>query len=79
MVNEIINILSAIPKFLTEKTTELLVNSGFNVNQRWTSGLYLLLSLVLIFIAMKLSKPVVKWIIIILAVLILAGLFIPFW
>lgn len=76
MVN-IIEYISKVPQFLTGKTTELLNSNGFIVSGRWTSGIFLLFSLLLFYLGIKIAKPIIRWILIILSILLLIGLFIP--
>jgi len=75
--------ISFIPKFLTEKITVLLNDNGLTVTERWTSGLLILISLILVFISIKLLQKanwLIKGLILILALLLLAGLFlVPSW
>lgn len=71
--------VSKIPQYLTNKTTELITNQGFNVTERWTSSLFLLFSFLLIYLALKITKPLLKWAIIVLLFLVIIGIFTPSW
>lgn len=85
MVNETIqytnltvNYITYLSRTLTEKITDFLTKQGFNINQAWTSRMILLLSLIIFYTGIKLSKPIFKWSFIILSILLIVGLFIPF-
>jgi small neutral amino acid transporter SnatA (MarC family) len=75
--NSAINYVTYLSKTLTEKITEFLTNQGFNVTSRWTSLLVLFISLAFFYLGMKISKPFVKWILIILSIILIGGLIIP--
>jgi hypothetical protein len=78
MVN-VFEYISKIPQFLTAKTTELLTNQGFTVSDRWTSGVFLLISLILFYLGIVIVKPIVKWALIILSLILIVGILVPFW
>ena len=71
--------LSSFSKMITEKTADLLSSQGLDLSVRWLSLLYLFISILLIYGAIKITKPLIKWILIILGVLLMLGLIIPTW
>jgi len=79
VVNKIINYVSFTSKRLTEAIVSFLKDRGVNVTPRWASLLVMLLSVLFFYIGLKVSKPISKWVMIILSILLLLGLFIPFW
>ena len=82
-LGQIGNYLSWLPRTLTKATTDFLVSNNIQVTERWVSGLLILFSLCLIYISIKLLEKanwIVKALIIILAILLLLGLYlVPGW
>ena len=76
-INQVLDVLSYISKTATERVTDFLIQQGFNVSQRWSATLLAFISIGMIFLALKISKPAVKWILILLAITLLGGLIIP--
>lgn len=71
--------ITYLPKIATEELTRLLNNNGMNVTDRWSSLIILFLSLLIVFLGIKVSKPIIKYILIGLGIIILVGVIIPFW
>lgn len=71
--------ISAIPKYLTEQITNFLRSYNFQVTEGWTRMLLYTISLGLVFLAMKISKPIIKYLLIMLCVLLILGIWIPYW
>lgn len=69
--------------YLSKTTTQQIVvwlaNKGITVTDRWASFFVLFVALGVIFAGMKISKKIIKWVLIGLGVLLLAGLLIPIW
>ena len=78
-INKGMDYLSWLSKTATGKIVEFLSSKGFQVSTRWASLMILLVSLLLIWISMKITKPILKWAIIILAVVLIGGIILPFW
>ncbi len=76
-VDEISNYISYISQTLTNKMVEFLANNGFIVSERWAGMFLVFVSLGIIFIGLKISKPFVKWGLIILGILLLGGFIFP--
>lgn len=78
--NQIFDYASKIPKWLTEQIVNFINSNGFHVTERWVSVLLFAVSMALIWlivaVAGKMNK-FLKWIIIIIVVVLLVGLFIP--
>lgn len=72
-----INIISSISQKLTDFIVSSLSSSGFIVSTRWVSVLMIFVSLLLIFIAMKITQPFMKWALIIIGGLLIISLAIP--
>jgi hypothetical protein len=70
--------ISYVPKYLTEKITQLALDNGLNINTRISSYIVLLLSLLTIYASLKIAKPIIKFALLILGILILVGLLLPF-
>lgn len=66
-------------KWITEKVTNLISKWGLEVTQRWSSILILFTCMGIVYVALKISKPFIKWTLIILGVLLILGLLIPSW
>jgi len=77
--NQIFDSLTYLSRQTTIKLAEYLNNIGLNVSLRWTSILMLFLSGCIIYIGIKISQPVIKWILISLSLLLIIGLIVPFW
>jgi len=77
--NYVTDYISYLSKTLTQQITDFLIKNGFNwATVRWTSNLLLAISLILLLIGFKyIVKPIIKLILIILAVLLIVGIFIP--
>lgn len=79
-LTQIANILSYFPRTLTTNTIEFLNNYGLNVSTRWTGTIYAFISLGIIFLGIKVAKPLIKYILIVLGIILFAGLiFVPQW
>jgi len=77
--NQVIDYLSYLSRQATEKLTDILNQNGISVSLRWSSLLVLLFSLLIIYIGIKVTQPILKWIMIFLSVLLIIGLVIPYW
>lgn len=75
--NQALDYLTYMSKQATVSLSEILSNLGLNASLRWTSVLLLFLSVAIIYIGIKISQPVLKWILIILSALLLIGLILP--
>ena len=64
---------------LSGKVVNFLASQDIIVSVRWVSFLILFFSIVLIMVAMKITKPLIKWALIILSILLIVGLIIPIW
>ena len=71
--------LSWLSKTLAGNIVEWLSQRGIEVSVRWASLMILFLSLLLFYIGIKMSKPLVKWALIIIAFLLFGGIILPFW
>lgn len=76
-VGTIGNYISYLPRKATDSIVEFLNNYGLNVSQRWGGLLITFLSVLLFYIGIKLSKPILKWILILLGIILLGGMLIP--
>ena len=83
MVNESINVnqgvdyVSYVSKTLTDKLVDLLNQNGVVVSSRWASLVVLFIALAILFIGVKITKPIIKWAMVILGILIMLGLLVP--
>jgi hypothetical protein len=75
--NQALDYLTYLSKQATINLSEMLSSIGLNASLRWTSVLLLFLSAGIIYIGIKLTQPVLKWILIILSALLILGLIIP--
>lgn len=78
-LNKGAEILSYLSKSLTGKVLDFLSSLGYHFSVRWGSLVVLFFSLLLLFLSMKISKPIIKYLLIIVALLILLGTIIPSW
>lgn len=78
-VEQGLNYISYVSETITNKIVEFLSSNGFNVSVRWSSLLLMFLSLSIFYIGIKISKPLIKWTLIILGFIILLGLIMPSW
>ena len=78
-LNKIIEPITFLSKTITEKLTEILIDAGLQVSQRWTSGLLIFISLGIIYMSMKITKPLLKWGLTILGLILFIGLILPVW
>lgn len=78
-ISQIINFISKPASFITNQLTNLMSNFGFSVSARWSGLLVLFLSLILIFVGIKIAKPLIKISLIIIAILLFIGLIMPVW
>lgn len=78
-LNKGANYLTFLSESITGEIVNFLATKGINVSVRWVSLLVLVVCLGLIWIAVKISKPVIKWILIGLSILLILGLVIPSW
>ena len=76
-LNKIIEPITFLSKTITEKLTEILIDAGLQVSQRWTSGLLIFISLGIIYMSMKITKPLLKWGLTILGLILFIGLILP--
>jgi len=72
-----VHYLSFLSKTLTSKIVEYLSNKGIFVSSRWVSALLLFVSFLIIYVGMKITKPIIKTILIILGGLLLVGILVP--
>lgn len=70
---------SYLSKTVTGEIVRTLANQGINVSERWVGGLLIFVSLGLILVGIKVTKPIIKWIFIILGILLFIGLILPVW
>jgi len=72
--------LSYLSKTFSEWSQKILNENGFNASLRWTSYLSLFISLVIIFIGIKIAKPIIKIVLVALGIILIAGLLlVPTW
>jgi len=69
----------SLSKALTERVISILSAQGFTASSRLASLILFLFSIILIFIGMRISQPILKSLIIITSLIILLGLFLPSW
>jgi len=77
--NQGANYLSFLSKSITGNIINYLSTKGINVSVRWASLLLLFISLCLIWIAIKISKPIIKYLLIGISILLILGLIVPSW
>jgi hypothetical protein len=71
--------LTALPKWLTENITNLLRENGLTmVTEGWSRILLYTVSVGLIFLVIKISKPVVKYLFLMLLIILILGFWVPF-
>jgi len=67
--------------YLSKTLTEIIVNQlskwGFDVSVRWAGLMVGFLSLFMIFLAFRLSKPILRFALFILGAILIVGLIIP--
>jgi len=78
-LNKGFDYVSWLSKTISEEIVNFLSNQGLEVSVRWVSVLMIFLSIGLIFIGMKIGKPLAKWVLIFLGGALLLGLIIPVW
>ena len=78
-LNKGMDYVSYLSKTITEKIVDFLTDQGWAVSQRWVSLLLLFISFGFLWIAMRIGQKTVKWILIVLAILMIIGLIIPSW
>lgn len=78
-LNKGVEKISFLSQSLTGWVIDFLSKQGFDVSVRWAGLLVLFLSLGLIWAGIKISKPIIKWGLIILAILLILGLIVPVW
>ena len=75
----IIDYITKLPSFLTLKTVDFLSAQGLVVTERWSSLLWFLIAGLMIYLGIKITKPIVKWGLVILALALIVGLIFPTW
>lgn len=78
-LNQVTEIVSYIPRVMTEKTIEILASLNFTATPRFVSVLFAFISIGLVYLGIKITQPLIKWILVILGLVTLAGIFIPGW
>lgn len=78
-LNNIVDYISFLSKSITEKIVDFLVSNGINVSERWVGLLILFASLLLGWIGLKITLPLIKWVLIVLAIVLILGLIMPGW
>jgi len=67
----------------SQKTTDFIITFlakyGMNVSQRWAGLLLFTLALIAFYSSLKITKPILKWIIIAMSILLILGLIMPSW
>lgn len=76
-LNPIIDNFIKVVKLITNQTINLLSQTGFTPSVRWTSMLLTAIGIGLIFLALKITKPLLKYALIILSVILIVGMLIP--
>lgn len=76
-ISEGVNYVTYLSQTITEKVVDFLSDNGWNVSQRWVSLMLFFVSALIIYIAMKLTQPFLKWTLIGFAILLTLGLIIP--
>lgn len=71
--------ISFLSKFVTQKVLEYLSNKGINFSLRFVNLVIVFFALLIIYLGMKISKPIIKILIVILGILIIAGSIVPSW
>lgn len=71
--------ISYFSKTFSEWLFKIFNQNGFNVTLRWVSLLSLFVSLGIIYLGMKIAKPVIKIILVVLGIILIFGLLVPFW
>jgi len=64
---------------ISVKLSEYASSLGVVVSDRWIGLLMLFISATIIFVGMKMTKPIIKYIMIILGIILFLGLLIPSW
>ena len=77
--NKPIHYISFLSRTITAKVVEYLSNKGIIVSSRWVSVLMVFICLLMIYAGLKISKPIIRFILVLLGVLLLIGLIIPVW
>ena len=77
---KIFDVLSYLPKFLTNQITKVLTDNGFPVSNRWAGLIFFFIVSLLIFLGMKISHKLIKWILILFGIFLALGiLIVPSW
>ena len=75
-----INSISYLSQTLTEKITTFLIAQGWTtITPRWASLLLFFISSFILYLAIKISQPLIKWLLIGLSIILIVGLIIPWW
>jgi len=75
--SSIIDYITYLSKNLTNWITDITSKIGLNTTPRWSGMLLLFVSLLILYISIKISKPLIKYALLILSLLLLIGLIIP--
>jgi len=78
-INKGFDYVSFLSRKLTENIINFLKEKGVSVTPRWAGLLVMFLSFLFFYVGLKISKPIAKWSMIALAILLILGLIIPFW
>jgi len=78
-LNKGIGYISSLSQSITGFIVNYLSEKGINVSVRWTSLLLLFISLSLIWLSLKITKPIIKYLLILISILLLIGLIVPSW
>jgi len=70
---------SYLSKTVTGEIVRGLASQGVIVSERWVGGLLIFISLGLILVGIKITRPIIKWIFILLGILLFIGLLLPVW
>ena len=83
MVNESIDLnkgadyVSYLSRTLTDQLVNFLNDSGIIVSSRWVSLMIIFIALLIFYVGMRITKPLVKWGLIIISIILLSGMLIP--
>ena len=75
--NKGIDYLSWLSETMTGRLVEFLAEQGYNFSVRWVSLMILFISLILIYLGLKITKPILKWGLVIVGILLIISSMIP--
>lgn len=77
--NKATELITKFSKFTTNSIINILSSNNIDVSSRWAGLLTLFISVGIILLALKISKPILKWAFIIIAIILFMGLLVPSW